>query len=97
MVKNKNRFKRVGFAVILLLKGMLSVFAQISFTPYTLTWSADDTSAKTVTVHSPGWWDTDSTSHSSHFNLQQQWRYNNRGYPFHDALVLRHVLPSTHS
>ena len=47
--------------------------AQVSFTPSTLTWSADDTSAKTVTVHSPGWWDTDSTSHSSHFNLS---RYN---------------------
>ena len=65
--------KRILFGIIAVLFSIIEMSAQVSFTPSTLTWSADDTSAKTVTVHSPGWWDTDSTSHSSHFNLS---RYN---------------------
>ena len=51
----------------------LNLAAQISFTPSTLSWSAEDTSSKVVTVHSPGWWDTDSTNFNSHFSLS---RYN---------------------
>lgn len=65
--------KRILFGIIAVLFSIIEMSAQVSFTPSTLTWSAEDTSPKTVTVHSPGWWDTDSTSHSSHFNLS---RYN---------------------
>ena len=74
-MKKNSLFRIVAIAAMAVLSVLWpgTASAQVSFTPSTLTWSAEDTSPKTVTVHSPGWWDTDSTSHSSHFNLS---RYN---------------------
>ncbi len=74
-MKKNSLFRAVAIAAVAVLSvlWLSTASAQVSFTPSTLTWSAEDTSPKTVTVHSPGWWDTDSTSLDSHFSFS---RYN---------------------
>ena len=74
-MKIKTILKTAAIAVVALLSVIRApgLSAQISFTPSSLTWSAEDRSPKTVTVHSSGWWDTDSTNFDSHFMFS---RYN---------------------
>ena len=73
---------RVFFVTVLLFLDTVNIWAQISFTPSSLTWSANDVSSKVVTVHSPGYWETDSTNFNSHYSLS---RYN--GYDGYEVEI----------
>ena len=65
--------KRFLISSLLALGTIFNLSAQISFTPTSLTWTSNDVGSKVVTVHSSGYWETDSTTLSSHFALS---RYN---------------------
>ena len=67
------KFIRIFFLLIHIFCSAIIMRAQISFTPSSLTWASNETGSKVVTVHSAGYWETDSTQVVSHFMLS---RYN---------------------
>ena len=70
-MKKNSLFRAVAIAAVAVLSvlWLSTASAQVSFSPATLSWTSEDTSAKIVTVYSSGHWTASHTGWELHFNV----------------------------